>query len=81
MNTNTFTADSGRPAAPDRLIRFAEAGRTLGLSRSTMYRMLERGDLPCPVKVGALTYFSEREIQEWIAAKLSARVREVSDAA
>ena len=76
MNITAATAASGGPTHPDRLIRFVEARRTLGLSKSTMYRMLERGDLPSPVKIGALTYFSERELQDWIASKLAARMQE-----
>ena len=76
MDTTAATSASGGFTSPDRLIRFAEARRTLGLSKSTMYRMLERGDLPCPVKIGALTYFSERELQEWIASKLAERMQE-----
>jgi excisionase family DNA binding protein len=76
MSTTAPTSVSLGPTSQDRLIKFAEARRTLGLSKSTMYRMLERGDLPCPVKIGALTYFSERELQEWIANKLASRGRE-----
>ncbi len=63
------------PATVDRLLKFSEARQSLGLSKSTMYRMLERGELPGPLKIGALTYFSEREVQEWIARKLADRGR------
>ena len=68
------------PATIDRLLKFAEARQSLGLSRSTMYRMLERGELPCPLKIGALTYFSEREVQDWIAGQLAARGRRAGNA-
>lgn len=77
MHKTQLASVSGGPTTPDRLLRFAEARRTLGLSKSTMYRLLERGELPRPIKIGVLTYFSEREVQTWIANKLAARGREV----
>ncbi len=57
----------------DRLVRFAEGLALLGISKSTAYRLIERGDLPQPVKVGSLTFFSARELQDWIAEKLTER--------
>lgn len=57
----------------DRMVRFAEGLTMLGVSKSTAYRMIERGDLPQPVKVGSLTFFSARELQHWIAQKLTER--------
>lgn len=79
MNTFVTTPAPTGPGILDRLLRFAEARMILGLSKSTMYRLLERGELPRPIKIGVLTYFSEREVQAWIAGKLAERGREVVD--
>lgn len=57
----------------DRLLRFSEAQRLVGIGRSTIYVLLEKGAFPAPVKVGRSNYFSERELQAWIGDKLSER--------
>lgn len=59
--------------ALDRLIRFSDGLAMLGLSKSTAYRMIHQGALPRTVKIGAMVFFSERELQDWIAEKLTAR--------
>ena len=79
MDTKSPLPVSGGPAEPDRLITLTEARETLSLSRSTVYRLLEQKVLPRPIKVGKRTFFSEREIQAWIADKLALRGREVGD--
>ena len=66
-------------AVGDRLLSLQEAIATLGISRSTCYRLLEQNALPCPVKIGKRTFFSERELQTWIASKLASRGRGVGD--
>jgi predicted DNA-binding transcriptional regulator AlpA len=60
-------------AAHDRLIPLGEVVATLRISRSTAYRLIEAKKMPQPVKIGARTFFSERELQSWIAGKLDAR--------
>jgi predicted DNA-binding transcriptional regulator AlpA len=67
------------PAVRDRLLTFQEALATLGISKSNAYRLLEQDALPRPVKIGKRTFFSERELQAWIASKLADRGREVCD--
>lgn len=60
----------------DRLVSFTEALAVIGVSRSTAYRLIAEDALPRPVKIGALTFFSERELQGWISEKLAARNEE-----
>ncbi|MCC5955830.1 MAG: AlpA family phage regulatory protein [Natronohydrobacter sp.] len=57
----------------DRLITISMAHQKLGVSRSKLYRMLEENEIPRPVKIGRRAYFSERELQMWIADRLAAR--------
>lgn len=73
MMQNRTTDHYSTQANVDRLVRFADGVAMLGLSKSTAYRMLQEDALPKSLKIGALTFFSERELQAWIAEKLAAR--------
>jgi predicted DNA-binding transcriptional regulator AlpA len=57
----------------DRLLTFAKTRTLVGLSRSKIYLLMAASDFPTPVKIGRNNYFSERELQSWIRAKLVAR--------
>ena len=59
--------------ATDRLISFASAREMVGISRSQIYKLLNTGAFPHPVKLGRSNFFSERELQAWISAQLEAR--------
>ena len=62
MNTPTTT--------PDRLLTRREVERRVGLSCSTIYRLMRSGRFPVPVKVGpAAVRWPEQEIERWIAAR------------
>jgi len=79
MQNTKLTNLAGWETRHDRLLSLQEAIATLGISRSTCYRLLEQNALPCPVKIGKRTFFSERELQTWIASKLASRGRGVGD--
>ena len=64
----------------DRLITIGAAQQQLGVSRSKLYRMLDENELPRPIKIGRRAYFSEIELQAWIAEKLAARPGQVNAA-
>lgn len=57
----------------DRLIPFFTARTVVGLSRSKIYLLMDANDFPAPVKIGRNNYFSVRELQAWINARLAAR--------
>ena len=67
------TRYSSKNSEPDKLIPFSDALAYLGISRSTAYRLLESGELPSPVKIGARNFFSARELQAWISERLAER--------
>jgi prophage regulatory protein len=69
--SNSYNASETPPG--DRFIRLPAVCDTTGMSRATVYRLIAHGDFPAPAKVGGMTFFSEREIQTWISAKLAAR--------
>lgn len=59
--------------AHDRLIPLAEAQTVIGVSRSQIYRLIDDGGLPKPVKVGRRILFSEQELQGWVRSTLQQR--------
>jgi len=79
MQNTKLTNLAGWETRHDRLLTFGEARATIGLSKSTVYRLLEQDALPRPIKIGKRTLFSERELQGWIASKLAGRGRGVGD--
>ena len=50
----------------DRLISIAEAGERLSLSRRAVYRLIAKGDLPRPVKVGGATRLYASDITTYL---------------
>lgn len=53
-----------------RIIRRPDVERQTGLSRSTLYRMIEEGRFPRPIRLGARAVgWRIREVSEWIASR------------
>ena len=51
----------------DKILRCREVQQAIGLSRSTIYRMVERGDFPRPQKLGLRAIgWRESAVSEWI---------------
>lgn len=50
----------------DRLIKFEEVMRQVGLGRTKIYEMIQFEEFPAPVKLGRYSRWSQIEIQEWI---------------
>ena len=58
---------------PGRLIRRKELEDRIGLARSTIYRMMNKGEFPKPVKIGRRAVaWPESEIERWIAERPAA---------
>ena len=56
------------------LLRLPEVQRRCGLSRSTIYDLIARGEFPPQVRLGTNSVaFSSAEIDEWIASRIAAR--------
>lgn len=65
-----------------RLLRFNEVIERTGKSRSVIYVLVNKGEFPTPVRLGAKSVaFVESEIETWIKARLSDRVDWVNHAA
>lgn len=61
-----------RPAIEPLLVRVEEAARLLSLSRSTIYEMLDSGELPS-VRRGAAQRIPIAALHAWIARQTSDR--------
>src|SRR5262245_2741695 len=62
-------AQRGEPEpVPRRLIDAKEAGRFLGISWRTVYRLADAGRIPWGVKIGALRRFDIRELEAFVSS-------------
>ncbi|MGB8297226.1 MAG: AlpA family transcriptional regulator [Polyangia bacterium] len=62
------------PAAP-RLLRLPDVLGRVGISRSSIYDLVQRGAFPQPVKLGTrCTAWVEGEIDGWVRARIAERV-------
>jgi prophage regulatory protein len=66
-------ADTAAPAQPDRLLKLRHVLEVTALSRATLYRMMEQGAFPRPVKFGRASRWVASEIAGYIEACRRAR--------
>ncbi len=57
----------------DRLLRRRQVEEITGLARSTIYRLMEQGAFPRPVRVGpSAVRWRESDITQWMASRPTA---------
>ena len=49
-----------------RIIRFPEVQKMVGLGRTIIYAKIKLGTFPCQIKLGRASGWVESEIQDWI---------------
>jgi prophage regulatory protein len=55
---------------PDTLLRRPDVETRTGLSRSTIYEWMKRGEFPLPVRLGArLVAWRESDVTAWLDAR------------
>jgi len=65
MHRNTLSA---------KILRRADVERLIGLSRSTIYKMIAEGDFPQPIKIGARAVgWLESDICQWLNERSGGR--------
>lgn len=57
----------------DKLLRLDAVGALLGISRREVYRLISRGHLPYPVKIGRSSKLPESEVSAYIEKLKQAR--------
>lgn len=61
-------------ARPQRLLRRAEVEERTSLRKSTIYKWIERGTFPAPVRLGGMVaVWPESDIEAWIDAQIANR--------
>lgn len=58
--------DAGQPL----LLTIGEAARALRISRSRMYELLGRGEIPGVVRIGRSVRISRRSLEAWVDAQV-----------
>jgi prophage regulatory protein len=56
-----------------RFIRLPQVIDRVGMARPTIYRMIQHGQFPAPVKVGSAALWSEAEVSAWLDARIAER--------
>lgn len=59
------TIASNDAPPPGRFLRIADVVASTGFSRATLYRWIEAGTFPAPVKIGAASRWIESEVEAW----------------
>ena len=57
----------------ERLIRMPEVSQTIGLSRATIYRMIDKGEFPSPVRQGRTSAWPLNEVTAYLEAVKASR--------
>ena len=54
----------------DRLLRLREVKEITGMSRSHIYRLMQKGDFPRPVRIGPTAVrWRESEVNAWVESR------------
>ena len=62
-----------RTTERERLLRLPEVMRLVGWRRSSIYRLIERGEFPKPVKLGARAIaWTESQICQYVESRITA---------
>ena len=66
-NLETTKTNKEENAMQDRLLRRREVEKIMGMSRSSIYRLMQEGEFPRPVRVGpAAVRWKASDIMAWI---------------
>jgi prophage regulatory protein len=66
-----MASDMSQQGSPERLLAFDEVRSRIGLSRTTIWRLIKSGDFPASVQISAARRaWAASAIESWIASKL-----------
>lgn len=58
-----------------------EAARYMGISKSYLYKLTMRGEIPHYKPMGKMCYFNRAELEQWLQQNRCATSQEIADAA
>ncbi len=74
MQTGTTVASDDAARKPKRALRIASVLHKVGISRTQLYRLIERGQFPRQFHLSARTaVWDEAEVDAWLSAKREER--------
>ena len=59
------------------LLKVADIQRTMQLGKTTIYRLVSRGEFPAPFKIGSGTYWRRADIERFLDARQPAEIEEL----
>jgi prophage regulatory protein len=65
-------------AISERAVRIREVMQRVGISRTQIYRLIQRGDFPAPVRLSdRISIWRQKDIDEWLSRQfeVSSRLR------
>ncbi|MHB1157128.1 MAG: helix-turn-helix transcriptional regulator [Phycisphaerales bacterium] len=75
MRTTTLSSDGQLATAKQLLIDGRQAAAMFGVSRAHLYRMMDRGAFPKPLRLGGAVRWRVDELRAWIDAGMPDRKR------
>lgn len=66
IDTAQAIPETQTPPIGERLLRRPEVERKVGMTRSTLYRMIDKGLFPAPVHIGGVAAWPLSEVDQWI---------------
>jgi prophage regulatory protein len=74
---SSLLAELPRPAVHVNLLRRPAVQEVTGLTRSSLYRLIQAGEFPAPIKISAsASAWVEAEVQTWISHRIARRDRQ-----
>lgn len=72
MSHLRLVAESGAAVRRDRFLRLPEVIRVAGLSRSTIYALMKKGEFPKGVQLSARSVaWSESQVLQWVQDRIA----------
>lgn len=63
------------------VLTVSECARYMGIAKSSLYKMMMRGEIPYSKPTGKTCFFDRREIEQWLMSNRMATADELQDSA
>lgn len=78
MKNNQKNGKNGKKGKKGLLLRLAQIERLLGVSRRTIYRWVESGEFPHPIKINRTKYWTKAQIEQYLITRLKLSPKETN---
>lgn len=63
------------------VLTVSECAKYMGIAKSSLYKMMMRGEIPYSKPTGKVCFFDRREIEQWLMSNRMATAEELQDKA